>query len=76
MSSHPLQSNEILIDVSLVNSQTLQKDEGDILQREDNGPSGSTLGFPGLIPQSLKGTHCFRSPVFTFRYESYRQQLA
>lgn len=76
MSSHPLQSNEILIDVSLLNSQTLQIDEGDILQREDSGPSGSTLGFPGLILQGLNSTNCFRSPVFIFKYESYSQQLA
>lgn len=61
MSFHPLQSNEILIDVSLLNSQTLQIDEGDILER---GPSGSTLGFPGLILQVLTSTNCFRSPVF------------
>lgn len=73
MSFHPLQSNEILIDVSLLNSQTLQIDEGDILER---GPSGSTLGFPGLILQVLTRTNCFRSPVFIFKHESYAQQLA
>lgn len=67
MSSHPLQSNEILIDVSLLNSQTLQTDKWDILQCEDNGPSGSTLGFPGLILQVLTSTNCFRSPVFILR---------
>lgn len=73
MSFHPLQSNEILIDVSLLNSQTLQIDEGDILER---GPSGSTLGFPGLILQVLTSTNCFRTPVFIFKHESYTQQLA
>lgn len=61
MSSHRLQSNEILIDVLLLNSQTLQIDEGDILEC---GPSGSTLGFPRLILQVLTSTNCFRTPVF------------